>query len=286
MFSARQFNLAAEGSLLLGSFVGALIAIYIPMPAGIHVTVAVLSGAVVGALIMLIPSLLQARLGASVLVSTLMLNFIILGVVTYVLTHHVADLTQGALMTQSFLPTAQIPAISHRTSWGIVIGLVMVVLVSLFMYRTKWGYAIRMVGINAKFAGYSGIKVIGILILCQVIGGFLAGMGGAVEMLGWHDRFKWAELPGFGWNGITIAILVKNNPIFVPLGAFFLAYLSRGCANMTINTDVPAEILDVIQAVIFLFFAAAHFLSKYRQKMVVKKAKLEIDVASEKEVNG
>jgi simple sugar transport system permease protein len=281
MFSAKQFNLAAEGSVLLGAFVAALIAIYIPLPAGLHIAVAILGGALVSAAIMLIPSLLQTRLGANVLVSTLMLNFIILNVVLYFFINFFRDLTQGANMTYRFLETARIPHISHQTSWGIVIGLVMVVLVSLFMYRTKWGYAIRMVGINPKFAGYSGIKIAGILILCQVIGGFLAGMGGAVDMLGWHQRFRWQSLPGFGWNGITIAILVKNNPIFVPLGAFFLAYLTRGSTNMSVNADVPAEMLEVIQAIIFLFFAATHFLSKYRQKMVVKKAKTEIEVASE-----
>jgi simple sugar transport system permease protein len=278
MFSAKQFNLAAEGSVLLGAFVAALIGVHIPMPPFIHASVAIFGGAMAAALIMLIPSLLQTKLGANVLVSTLMLNYIILGVVLYFFVHHFADLTQGALASERFLATARIPAIQFQTSWGIVIGLVMVVLVSLFMYRTKWGYAIRMVGINPKFAGYSGIKIAGILILCQVIGGLLAGMGGAVEMLGWHDRFRWRGLPGFGWNGITIAILAKNNPIFVPFAAFFLAYLSRGCSNMALSTDVPQEMLEVIQAIIFLFFAATHFLSGYRQKMVVRKAKREIEV--------
>jgi len=279
MFSAKQFNLAAEGCVMLGAFVAALFAIYVPMPYVIHPIVSVLLGAAVCGLVMLIPSLLQTKFGANVLVSTLMLNFIIQFVIQFFLVNVFADRTQGALMTERFLPTALIPAIRFQTSWGLAIGLVMVVVVSLFIYRTKWGYAIRMVGINEAFSSYSGIKVAGIIILCQVIGGLLAGMGGAIEMLGYFERFRWRELPGLGWNGVTIAILAKNNPALVPFGAFFLAYLGRGCMNMAIHTDVPFEILEIIQAVIFLFFAAEHLLVKTRQKIVVKKAKQEMRLA-------
>ena len=152
----------------------------------------------------------------------------------------------------------------------------MTVLVYLFMYRTKWGYAIRMVGQNQSFAKYSGIKVAATVVLCQVIGGLLSGMGGAVEILGYFDRFKWRQLPGYGWDGVTIAILAKNNPLFIPLAAFFMSYLKQGCNLMQLNTDVPAEMLSIIQAVIFLFFAAEQFLSKYRQRLVVKGAKEEL----------
>ena len=276
MFSAKQFNLAAEGCVMLGAFVAALVAIYVSLPGVIHPIAAILAGAVVCGLVMLLPALLQTKFGASVLVSTLMLNFIIQFVVQFFLVNVFADRTQGALMTQRFLPTALIPAIRFQTSWGFVAGIVAVVLVSLFIYRTRWGYAIRMVGINPQFASYSGIKVAGIIILCQVIGGLLAGVGGGVEMLGYFERFRWRLLPGFGWNGVTIAILAKNNPALVPLGAFFLAYLSRGCLNMAIHTDMPFEMLEIIQAVIFLFFAAEHFLAGLRQKMVVRAAKREL----------
>jgi len=278
MFAANQFNLAAEGSVMLGGFTAACVAIYMPLPMGIHPAVAILCAMVVCGIVMLIPAVLQTKLGVNVLVTSLMLNYVIQFVVLYFLVNHISDATQGALMSQTFLSTSMIPFMSFMTSYGIIIGAFMVVLVTLFMYRTKWGYAIRMVGINQEFSSYSGIKVVGIVVLCQVIGGMLAGMGGAVEMLGYFDRYRWRLLPGYGWNGITIAILAKNNPAFVPLGAFFLAYMSRGCVNMSIYTTVPAEMLEVIQAVIFLFFAAEHFLAKYRQKMVVKKARAEMDM--------
>lgn len=81
---------------------------------------------------------------------------------------------------------------------------------------------------------------------------------------------------GYGWTGVTVAILAKNNPIMVPFAALFIAYLNRGCELMAIYAGVPAEMIDIIQAVIFLFFAAEQFLSRYRQKLVVKDAKEEL----------
>lgn len=276
MFSANQFNLAAEGCVLLGGFISALFAIYVPMPSAFHIAFCILAGAIACGALMAVPALLQTKLGANVMVSTLMLNYIIQYAVQYFLVNKFADKGQGATMSYSFLETATIPKIKYQTSWGFIIGIVMVLLVSLFMYRTRWGYSIRMIGINAKFSGYSGMKVGGIVVLCQVIGGMLSGMGGSVEVLGYFDRFKWRQLPGYGWNGVTIAILAKNNPILVPFAAFFLAYLSKGCVNMSIYTDVPAEMLEVIQAVIFLFFAAEKFLAGLRQKMVVMQTTNEL----------
>ena len=103
-----------------------------------------------------------------------------------------------------------------------------------------------------------------------------AGVGGGIEMLGRYKTFSWSSLPGYGWTGITIAILAGNNPWFVPPAAFFMAYLSKGCDLMATYAKVPAQLIDIIQGVIFLFFAAEQFLSKYRQKLVVKSAEEEI----------
>ena len=261
MFNANQFNLAGEGAVFFGGLVAGACAIYLRLPPVLHAAACIAAAMLVCGLTMLVPALLKTRLGASEMVSSLMLNYILLQLGVYILSYHLADRTQGATMSHKFLDTAVIPTLVPKTnlSWGIVIALAATVLVSIFMYRTRWGYAIRMI----------------------------AGMGGAVEILGYYDRFKWRQLPGYGWDGITIAILAKNNPIFIPLAAFFMAYLRRGCDLMQLNTDVPAEMLSIIQAVIFLFFAAEQFLSKYRHRMVVRDAKDEIaEKAAEKEAKG
>ena len=287
MFSANQFNLGAEGGIMLGAFVSAMVAIYIPLPAGMHAVVAVLLGGLAVAIVMLLPALLKSRLNVSEMVCSLMLNYIIMYVIKFLMNTYLADKSKGQIQSYTFRESASIPPIVNnavfsgaKLTWGFVIAIAAVVLCGLFMYRSRWGYAIRMIGINQDFAKYSGMKVGAVIVLSQVLGGFLAGAGGGIEMLGRYTSFSWSALPGYGWTGITIAILAGNNPYMVPLAAFFMAYLSKGCDLMATYAKVPAQLIDIVQGVIFLFFAAEQFLSGYRQKLVVKSAQEEIARAS------
>ena len=278
MFSANQFNLGGEGAIMLGGFIAALIAIYLPMATGVHSLVAILAATVVGGLVMIVPAVIKVKLKASEMVCSLMMNYVIMYVILHFVNNVFADRSKGATQTYPFMASGIIPKMIPNTelSWGFVVALIATVLVAFFMYRTRWGYAIRMIGINESFSKYSGMKVGGIIVLSQVIGGMLSGMGGAIEMLGRYNTFLWLDLPGYGWTGITVAILAKRNPIMIPFAALFIAYLNRGCELMSIYAGVPAEMIDIIQAVIFMFFAAEHFLAKTRQKIVVKGAKEEL----------
>lgn len=286
MFSANQFNLGAEGGIMLGAFVSAMVAIYIPMPVGLHALVAVLVGGIAVALVMLLPAILKTRLKVSEMVCSLMLNYIIMYVIKFLMNTYLADKSRGQIMSYPFRETSAIgPIVNNpvfsgaKLTWGFVIAIIVVILCGLFMYRSRWGYSIRMIGINQDFAKYSGMKVGGVIVLSQLLGGFLAGAGGGIEMMGRYSAFSWSALPGYGWTGITIAILAGNNPYMVPLAAFFMAYLSKGCDLMATYAKVPAQLIDIVQGVIFLFFAAEQFLSGYRQKLVVKTAQEEIEAA-------
>ena len=278
MFAANQFNLGAEGGIMLGAFVTALVAIYLPLPTPALMVVAVLVGGLSVGILMLIPAVLKAKLGVSEMVNSLMLNYVIMYFINYLMNSYLADTSKGITQTFPFRENALIPQMINngsRLSWGFVVGLIMVVLSWLFMYRTRWGYGIRMTGINQPFVMYSGMNVALIVILCQVLGGFLAGIGGGIEMLGRYNVYNWSALPGYGWTGITVAILAGNNPLFVPLAAFFMSYLTKGCTLMSTNANVPSQLISIIQAVIFIFFAAQQFMSGYRQKLVVKSAQEE-----------
>ena len=279
MFSANQFNLGAEGGIMLGAFVSAMVAIYVPLPPVLLPVFAVLAGAVSVAVMMLIPAVLKAKLGVSEMVNSLMLNYVIMYLIKYLMNSHLADKSKGQIMSYPFQPQAAIPQLidnGSKLSWGFIVALVFVVLTALFMYRTRWGYSIRMIGINQPFSVYSGMNVAGMVVLSQVLGGILAGMGGGIEMLGRYSTFSWSALPGYGWTGITVAILAGNNPAFVPLAAFFMAYLDKGCSLMSTYCGVPSQLIDILQAVIFVFFAAEQFLSKYRQKLVVRSTQEEL----------
>ena len=284
MFSANQFNLGAEGGIMLGAFVASMVAIYVPLPPVVLPIAAVLAGALAVGAMMLIPAVLKAKLGVSEMVNSLMLNYVVLYFIKYLLNSHLADKSKGQIMSYPFQAHAAIPQLidnGSKLSWGFVVALIFVVLVYLFMYRTRWGYSIRMIGINQDFAMYSGMKVAAVVILSQVLGGLLAGMGGGIEVLGRYTTFNWNTLPGYGWTGITVAILAGNNPAFVPLAAFFMAYLNKGCNLMSTYCGVPSQLIDILQAVIFVFFAAEQFLSGYRQKLVVKSTQEELKRAAQ-----
>lgn len=279
MFSAKQFNLGSEGGILLGAFVTSLVAVYAPLPGILLPITAILAGTLVTGLMMLIPSVLKAKLEVSEMVNSLMLNYVIMYMIKFLMNTFIADKSKGTVQTANFQEHALLPQLidnGSKLSIGFIIAILMVVLVTLFMYRTKWGYAIRMIGINKEFSMYSGLNVAAIIIIAQVLGGLLAGMGGGLEMLGKNIFFDWTSLPGYGWTGVTVAILAGNNPAFTPLAAFFMTYLSKGCTLMSTYSTVPAQLIDIIQATIFLFFAADQFLSKYRQHLVVKSAEEEL----------
>ena len=150
--------------------------------------------------------------------------------------------------------------------------LVTVVVIAVYMKRSAAGFALKLTGENQAFARYSGVGVGGVILASQSIGGLLGGMGGAVQVLGMYDRFQWTSLPGYGFDGVIVAILARKNPVMVPVAAFFLAYLRIGSDVMSSSTDVTNELVSIIQSIIILFVSAKVFLEAYRQKLVVKEA--------------
>ena len=110
--------------------------------------------------------------------------------------------------------------------------------------------------------------------ISQLLGGFVAGLGGGVEMLSpIYSRFTWTSLLGYGWDAIIICTLSKKNPLYTPFAALFLAYLRTGASIMARRTDVTLEIVQITQGIIILLVVAEQFLSKYKHKIIAKEAK-------------
>ncbi|GKX30410.1 ABC transporter permease [Vallitalea longa] len=275
MFRAQQFNLGAEGGFFIGGIGAMIISIKATLPIVAHPFAAIIFGGLLGAIIVSIPAFLKVKWNATELVSSLMLNYIALFLGLYLLNYYFRDPNSGAIASYKIPKTAKLMVIfpGTRIHAGLIIVAVMVILCYYFLYKTKWGYEIRVTGENKRFAEYSGINTAKVIILSQVLGGFLAGMGGSIEVLGLYRRFTWQELPGYGWDGIIVAILARNNPLYVPIGAVFLAYLRIGADLMARGSDVQNEVVSIIQGVIIVFIVAESFLSKYKHKLVYKEAK-------------
>lgn len=275
VFSSGQFNIGADGQFFIGAIAAAAAGSMMKLPPVIHALVALMCGAAAGALGGLIPGFLKSRWGASELVASLMLNYVFFRLGMYFLTYHLKDPTVGALASREVLPSSKLPQFlpPTRLNAGLIVLGLTCAFCYYFLYRSHKGYEARMVGLNPSFAGYSGISIAGVVLLSQVLSGAVAGLGGAVEILGVHHRFQWLASPGYGFDGVIIAILARNNPLLVPVGALFLAYLRTGADVMSMYSDVTSEMVSLIQAVIILLVTAEAFLSGYRHRMIVKEVK-------------
>ena len=274
VFEASQFNIGAEGQLFFGAVAATVVGIAFKLPPVVHVLVALAAAAAAGALVGYIPGVLKARWGATELVSSLMLNYVFYRLGIYIINFHYRDSKAGAMVSWPIQKTAWLEQFlpPTRIHWGIVVAILAVIFSYYFLYRTRWGYALRMTGLNISFAEYSGINTASVIIYSQVISGAIAGLAGASEMLGIFRRFQWQALPGYGFDGIIIAILARNNPLLVPIAALFLAYLRTGADIMARMTDVTSEMVTVIQSIMILLVTAQAFLAGYKHRMVVREA--------------
>lgn len=276
MFKANQFNMISEGVFYVGGVVASIVAIQFPLPPYIHPIVALVLAGLVGGVIATIPSMIKLKWNASELVSSLMMNFILLNIGLYIINNYFRDINAGAMASWRFLDSARFSVILEGTRLhsGLFIVIVVWVLATFFVNKTKAGYKLNVTGENIIFAKYSGIKTSLVIISSQFLGGFIAAVGGATEALGMYDRFKWQELTNFGFDGIIIAILAKKKPVLVPVAAFFLAYLRIGADRMGSMTDLTYEMVAIIQGVIIMLVAAKSFMSFYRQRLIEKEANL------------
>jgi len=275
MFSSAQFNLGAEGAFFLGGIASTFIAVKWALPNVIHPVIAILVGGLVGAVFCGIPAILKVKWNATELVSSLMLNYVALFFGLYIINYYLRDVNAGAMVSYKLAETSKLIKLIPKTRvhFGIIIAAIAVIAIFYFMYRTRWGYRIRLTGLNSSFARYSGIKTASVIILAQLLGGFVAGVGGSIEILGMYRRFSWQSLPGYGWDGIIVAILARNNPALIPVGAFFLAYLRIGADLMARTSDVQSEVVYIIQGVMIVLIAAESFMAQYRHKLVFKEAR-------------
>lgn len=272
MFQAGQFNVSVEGAFFLGGLISGGLISTLTLPGPITFIVAVTGGVLAGAIVTSIPGVLKAKFGASELVSSLMMNYVALYFGLFLLNNVFRDHSFGMLATHKIPKKYKLPVIvpGTRIHLGFILVVILIIVVTLFLFRTKTGYQIRSVGENTTFSKYTGVKIGKTVFLAQLLGGIIAGLGGTSEILGMYSRFQWTSLPQYGWDGVIVALLAGEKPQNVPLAAFFLAYLRIGSDLMARATDVPTELIIIIQAVIILLVTASALLSKFKQRSTVK----------------
>jgi simple sugar transport system permease protein len=262
-FRCGLFNIGVEGQLLIGALSAAFVGTTLSgLPAIIHLPLTILSAMAASALWAAIPGILKAKRGVHEVINTIMMNFIAYAFVAYIIT---GPLKAPGQIPKSadILASAQLIRLSELAQWstsrlntGILIALLACVVIYYLLWKTTIGYEIRAVGLNPFAAEYGGISVNRNIILAMVISGVLAGLAGAERVLGFHGSFILGFSPGYGFEGIAVALLGKNHPVGVILAAILFGSLSSGGRWMAFNTGVPTDIVTILQAVIIFFVAA------------------------------
>lgn len=272
MVKGGQFNMIGEGAFFAGAFIGAILASSLNMPGFLTPLAAILASMIMMGIVGYVPAKLKAALNINEFVSSLMLNFIVFWVCMYLFNNVFADPEYSSLATRYISDDHRLPYLDgdNDISSSILIAIFIAVSGWFFLYRTKWGYAIRMTGDNPSFAHYTGINVKKTIVLVQVIGAMIAGLGGAVFLLGNSTRFIWKALPNYGFDGFIVAIIAFNNPLLVPFAALLLGYLRVGAIEMARLSDVPNEVVYIIQAIIILFVGGQAFLVGLKRKRLQK----------------
>ena len=276
-FRMRLWNIGAEGQFIMGAFGASAVALIPLLPEQtspwIFIPAMVLAGMLAGALWGLIPGFLKARFNVNEIISSLMMNYIAVSWVNFFV---FAVWTEGGFqMTRKFSENAWLPRLLDfakefpilrglTTHLGLLLGIVAAIILWIVIYRSRWGYEIRLIGDNPRAAQYAGINITRNVVLVMMLSGALAGLGGMSEVTGVVHRLQTSPIAaGYGFTGIIVAWLSKLNPLVAILvSILFGALLLAG------REIQPSGVPKMIQGVILVCLIASDFLLRYRVYVV------------------
>ena len=274
-YKANVWNIGAEGQILAGSLVASGLALYyIPMGMNHYLASIILytSAFAAGALLAFIPAILKARYNVNEVLSTLMLNYVMIQIVNYLVYGPWRGRKEyGYPRTDIFPDNVLSPSLQiygFKTTinlYTLVLALSSSVLMYIFLYKTKWGYEIRVFGSSVEAAKYSGIESGRVIIIVMLISGGLAGLAGAGEVLGIYKQLIRAERvsAGFGYTAIIVAWLGKLNPLGALLAGYFIGVLVSTGYTLQIFTGLPYGAINIFTGTLLLTLISLDFLAKY-----------------------
>ncbi|MFQ5911893.1 MAG: ABC transporter permease [Nitrospinota bacterium] len=269
-FRGRVWNIGAEGQLFVGALASTAYMLQAPatLPKPLMLTSALLAGFLGGAIFSAIPAILRAFFGINEIIVTILLNYVAIYGTSYFI-HGPMRTTEGPLPLTDIVPDSAVMPIlvpDTRLHAGILIGVGLAFVVHLLLWRTSYGYEVRVVGANPDAAAYAGIPVARSILLAMVVSGGLAGMAGMVEVSAIHRRLLDGISPGYGFMGIVVALLGKLNPIATIFASLLFAGLLVGADSMQRAADIPVTMVYVIQGLVVLMVLGTDYFLQRRQR--------------------
>jgi len=267
-FRAKFWNIGAEGQLYCGALAVTWLGTgVVDLPAFLMIPLLCLAGAAAGGAALLVPVILKNRLKVDEVVTTLLLNFVILLFVSYLLEGPWKDpMSLGWPQGAPIVEDGVLPKLVAKTRLhaGLILALAAAVAVWFVMNFTVWGYEIRAVGLNATAAAFAGISIDKTVIRTALLSGGLAGLAGVTEVTGLKGYLTLDLSPGFGYAGIAVAMLAQLHPLGVILSALFLSAIFVGADSMSRAVEIPTYIADVLVATSLLSVLLSVMLVRYR----------------------
>lgn len=267
-FRAKLWNIGAEAQLYVGAVVTVVLGTgALPWTSTFLIPTIALAAMVGGALVLLVPTFLKTRFGVDEVVTTLLLNFVVILWVSMLLEGALKDpLAMGWPKSQKMIAEARLPRIVEglRLHWGFGLGLISAVVIWLIQARTTLGYEMRAVGLNKEAARFAGIPVNRVLIKTAALSGGLAALAGYSEVAGLKGSLTLDLSPGFGYTGIIVAMLALLNPLGVVVAALFVAGIFVGADSMSRAAGVPTYLADIMLATALLMMVLAIMLTRFR----------------------
>lgn len=265
-FRSGLFNIGAEGQLFLGGIAAAFVGLMVGgLSWVVSAPIILLAAMLAGAAWAFIPAIMKARIGAHEVITTMMFSYIGRYLVSWMIAGPLKD--EGAIPQTPALPeTSHLPRLSdlfgfiqpNRAHFGIVLGIIAAVIIWWVLRYTVLGFEARAVGFNPTAAENGGVSISATTVKSLCLSGGLAGLAGAVEVLGVHHRMFDQFSSGFGFTGIAVALLAKNNPLGVIPAAILFGALSAGAGTMQLQAGVSQKVISIIQGtIIFLVGAEA-----------------------------
>lgn len=279
-FRTGVFNIGAEGQFVVGSLAAAIVGINCDLPSFLLVPLCLISAALAGAVWSAAAGLLKVKRGINEVLSFIMLNWI-----AFYLSNYVVNLpgikAPSKEATIDILENAQMLfplSIRQMTgcksaNYGILIAVAAAVVIWYIINKTTLGYELRSVGFNRHAADYGGINANASIMKALAISGAMSGLGGAIQIMGNAMRIaQFAGQEGYGFQGITVALIAGSNPIGCIFSGLFYGAMKYGGGKLNL-VGAPKEVLDVIMGTIVLFIAITHVFRYFVQKKLQKEGK-------------
>lgn len=268
-FRAGAFNVGAEGCFYLGGLAAAVAGYRLAgVPAVVLIPLALALATLIGAAWMILPATLRARLGVDEVVTTLMLNFIAVSLTSWLVNGPLLARGSANSATPPIDAAAELPRLLPPTTLhlGFVISLALVIAYGLWGALTVGGFRSRLVGLNARFSRAVGIEPRAVMFRAMLASGAIGGLAGGIHALGLVHRFVAGFSPGYGFTGVAIALLARNSAIGVVLAAILFGALSSAGANIQLFSDVPIEIVEILQGAVMIFAVAQFRFAGFRRR--------------------